>query len=146
MPKLKMKNLGPISMFTFTILFLEWVQFNERHNKSCFKGPCSPKWLCALVLLFWNTFLSNAVFWFADTFTGVWGVHFFSCLAKAWLYTYWRQQFSTTKKSFFWITGCAMHLGWTWAFKRTLVDIIILCLLSVRILVDESDKKCTVVG
>ena len=27
-----------------------------------------------------------------------------------------------------------------------LKDIIILCLLSVRILVDESDKKCTVVG
>ena len=27
-----------------------------------------------------------------------------------------------------------------------LIDIIILCLLSVRILVDESDKKCTVVG
>ena len=39
-----------------------------------------------------------------------------------------------------------MHLGLTRVFKRTLIDITILCLLSVRILVDESDKKCTVVG
>ena len=35
--------------------------------------------------------------------------------------THWRQRFSTTRnvffKNFFWSTGRAMHLGWTWAFK-----------------------------
>lgn len=131
-------------MFTFTILFLEWVHFNERHNKSCFKGPCSPKWLCTFVLLFWNTFLSNAVFWLADT---LWGVHFFSCLAKVWLYTYWTQQFSTTRNHFSGVQGVQCILGEHGPLKgHCLINIIILCLLSVRILVDESDKKCTVVG
>ena len=32
------------------------------------KGPCSPKWLCTLVFLFWTIFLSNAVLWLASTF------------------------------------------------------------------------------
>ena len=31
--------------------------------------------------------------------------------------THWRQRFSTTWNVFFWSTGRAMHLGWTWAFK-----------------------------
>ena len=132
-----------ISMLSFTILFLVWVHFNERHNKSCFKGPCSPKWLCTLVLLFWNTFLSNAVFWWADTFMGC---SLFFVLGQSVTLHILKTAIFKYLKSFFWITGFAMHLGWTRAFKRTLVDIIILCSLSVWILVDESDKKCTVVG
>ena len=33
--------------------------------------------------------------------------------------THWRQRFSTTRNVFFffWSTGRAIHLGWTWAFK-----------------------------
>ena len=31
--------------------------------------------------------------------------------------THWRQWFSTTQNVFFWSTGRAIHLGWTWAFK-----------------------------
>ena len=66
-------------MFTFTILFLEWVHFNERHNKSCFKGPCSPKWLCALELLFETPFCQMQCF---DWLTHLWGVHFFHAWPK----------------------------------------------------------------
>ena len=31
---------------------------------------------------------------------------------------HWKQWFSTTWNVFFWSTGRAMHLGWTWAFKN----------------------------
>ena len=34
-------------------------------------------------------------------------------------FTHWRQRFSTTRNVFYWSTGRAMHLGWTWAFKGT---------------------------
>ena len=32
-------------------------------------------------------------------------------------FTHWRQRLSTTRNVFYWSTGRAMHLGWTWAFK-----------------------------
>ena len=34
-------------------------------------------------------------------------------------FTHWRQRFSTTRNVFYSSTGRAMHLGWTWAFNSS---------------------------
>ena len=36
-------------------------------------------------------------------------------------FTHWRQRVSTMRNVFYWSTGRAMHLGWTWAFNMLTV-------------------------
>jgi len=91
-------DIGHISS---SFLVFLWSCYN--HTKAL-KGPCSPKWLCVLVLLFWNAFFVKFSGWLPEC-------SLFSHLAEARLYTHWRLQFLSKRNHFSGVQGVQSCLG-----------------------------------